>query len=115
MSEEKTPLHWIQLELIPLANFEDRFDTMMAWWNPDEGLLEGADEVIWQMIEQAKQAGHIESQLGSTIEITEPLKKTTELAAILAQFFWVVPKPVKEPFEKVEENESDKQEPISLQ
>lgn len=106
-SDDNAPLEWIQLELIPLANFENEFSTMLLWWNPVEGILEGAKPELLAIIDKAMHAGSIESQQGASIEITDPLKKTTELAAILAQYFWVVPQPVSNAYEKVDGNGSD--------
>ncbi|KUJ74736.1 hypothetical protein AVO42_04925 [Thiomicrospira sp. XS5] len=90
------PLHWIRLELVPLPDSNHSEKTL--FWNPStESLLgDGADEVL-SLVEEATQAGHLNGATLSHFEITQPLSKPSELAAILTQHYWVVPEPVKEP------------------
>lgn len=96
---------WIRLELVPLP--ESDLMEKVLFWNPDteELLGEGVEEVLG-FVEDARQAGHISGSMLSHFEITRPLSKPSELAAILAQHFWVIPEPVKQPGLVVSEDEN---------
>lgn len=87
---------WIRLELIPLP--DSPLQARLVYWNPDtsELLGDGVDDIL-AMVAQAQQAGHLSNRHLSHFEITQPLQKPSELAAILAQHFWVVPEPVEQP------------------
>lgn len=92
----KTPLEWIQLELIPLPHLTDEA-RLLLWWNPDKRELRGdGKEKVLQIIEQAVAAGQIENA-GSVYAVTDPLAKPSELAVVLAKIYWVVPQPVRSP------------------
>lgn len=93
------PLEWIRLELIPLPNYVSQFKPMMLWWNPGAGTLEGEVAVVTDIVNTAIEQGSICLEPTGSIEITEPLHKPSELAAILGQYFWVIPEPVEKPFE----------------
>ncbi|QKI88714.1 hypothetical protein [Thiomicrorhabdus xiamenensis] len=96
--QENPPLEWIFLELEPLPHISGR-ETLQLWWNPERKELLGEGvETILTMIDQALQKGSIGGG-NSQYEITDPLAKPTELAVILAQFYWVIPQPVSEPGE----------------
>ncbi|MDX1346701.1 MAG: hypothetical protein R3189_00475 [Thiomicrorhabdus chilensis] len=98
MTTEPQPLHWIQLELIPLPSSELKFPELLLWWNPDEKRLEGQGaESILQLIDDAMALKRINDSRFNHVELTDPLAKPSELAAILAQYFWVIPQPVKSP------------------
>lgn len=96
------PLAWIRLELIPLpsmdSEIQERFKECLLWWNPDERKLvgEGAD-VILALVEEALDAGVLHGAYLNHFELTDPLHKPSELAAILAQYYWVIPEPVASP------------------
>jgi hypothetical protein len=93
-----TPLQWIRLELIPLVSHEAEFSEMLLWWNPDAGVLQGESvEVVLQLIHEALEKRVLQGALLNHFEITDPLHKPSELAAILAQYFWVIPQPVEAP------------------
>ena len=102
-----TPLEWIRLELIPLPNYASRFKPMIFWWNPEKGCLEGEIDVVMNIIQAAIEKGSISIVPTGSIEITQPLHKPSELAAILGQYFWVIPEPVEKPFESESKNSSD--------
>ncbi|MEA3405133.1 MAG: hypothetical protein U9R28_05265 [Pseudomonadota bacterium] len=97
-AEHPQPLEWIQLELVPLPSFEQAYPERLLWWNPSEGSLigEGAD-LILLMIEEAMTTKVLHSSSLNHFELTDPLKKPTELAAILGQYYWVIPLPVESP------------------
>jgi hypothetical protein len=92
------PLKWIQLELIPLAAVSSGYSELLLWWNPDERRLEGegAEQILLLIDEALHRPADSGSRL-SAFELTDPLAKPSELAAILAQYFWVIPQPVKSP------------------
>lgn len=98
MSDDSVPLPWIKLELIPLPGIDPPLSQRVLWWNPEARHLigEGADEVLI-MIHQAAAAGVVKGAMLNHFEITDPLYKPSELAAILAQYFWVIPEPVATP------------------
>lgn len=92
------PLEWIFLELEPLPHISDR-EKLQLWWNPErKELLGDGVETILSLIDQALQKGTVGGG-NSQYEITDPLAKPTELAVILAQFYWVIPQPVSQPGE----------------
>lgn len=93
----KTPLDWIRLELMPLPGSEGH-KAKMLWWNPEARLLEGegADEVL-ALAQAASDKGALQTGTGGHVEITDPLHQPSELAAVLAQFYWVIPQPVAAP------------------
>lgn len=97
-TEPPQPLEWIQLELIPLPSFEQAYPERLLWWNPNQGILigEGAD-VVLLMVEEAMTDKVVHGLQGHHFELTDPLKKSTELAAILGQYYWVIPLPVEAP------------------
>lgn len=87
---------WIRLQLIPLP--ESQKPEKLLYWNPNTGELlgQGVEDVkLW--VEYAQHAGIISGHNGTYFEITEPMHKPTELAAILGQHYWVVPEPVETP------------------
>lgn len=92
----KTPLEWIRLELHPLPGTDHTQKCL--FWNPDtqEVLGEGAQTVI-ELAQAALSQGHLKSPSLNHMEITAPLSKPSELAAVLAQHYWVIPEPVAEP------------------
>jgi|ACQI01.1.fsa_nt_gi hypothetical protein len=92
------PLDWIQLELLPLDQTAQR-EKIILWWNPQTAELLGEDaDQILAIVEEHLKTGFIETSLG-TIELTEPLRKSTELAALLGQYFWVIPMPVEHAYQ----------------
>ncbi|MDG6774038.1 hypothetical protein QCB45_06820 [Thiomicrorhabdus sp. ZW0627] len=108
MTTEHAPLHWIQLELLPLPVFEEEFNALMLWWNPEEGVLLGeGSEFVLQLIDEASQAHALCSSSGGHFEVTDPLRKASELAAILAQYYWVIPQPVESPGQVNDSNQKD--------
>lgn len=94
---QSEPYHWIRLELVPLPGLDDQA-TKIVYWNPDAAELigEGAEEIIG-MVQAAQETGFVNGSSLSHFEITAPLNKPSELAAILAQSYWIVPEPVIEP------------------
>ncbi|MEA1990060.1 MAG: hypothetical protein U9N57_12755 [Pseudomonadota bacterium] len=98
-SDTEISLEWIRLELIPLPNYASKFKPMILWWNPEEGRLEGEIAVVLGIVNAAIEQGSISIVPTGSMEITQPLHKPSELAAILGQYFWVIPEPVAKPFE----------------
>lgn len=92
-----TPLEWIRLELIPLPAAEG-ISAKLLWWNPEQRILqgEGKDEVI-ALATASLDKGYLQTGTGTHIEITDPLHQPSQLAAVLAQYYWVIPQPVNEP------------------
>ncbi len=90
----QTPLEWIKLELLPLPGAQD-YQALVLWWNPQERVLEGeGKEVILDLVTSALDKGSLQTGSGAHIEVTDPLHKPSELAAVLAQYYWVIPQPV---------------------
>ncbi|UQB42584.1 hypothetical protein JX580_01430 [Thiomicrospira microaerophila] len=88
------PLAWIRLELLPLAD-QTSLSSKVVWWNPDQRIIEGEGaQELMDLVESAKQKGVLQTGNGSLVEITDPLHQPTELAAVLAQCYWVIPQPV---------------------
>jgi len=94
---QSQPYHWIRLELVPLPGL-DKHAKKILYWNPDAAKLvgEGAEEIL-EMILATQQKGFVTGASISHFEITAPLSKPSELAAILTQHYWIVPEPVAEP------------------
>lgn len=92
----KKPLEWIRLECIPLP--DSTLKEFVVFWNPDtrEILGDHADTVL-TLVEEALEKGHLKGATLSHFEISDPLSKPSELAAVLAQHFWVIPQPVESP------------------
>lgn len=112
---EKKPFDWIQLELVPLPHCQNEFETLIVWWNPDQRKIVGEQaELVMGFVNQALEKGA--SGPNESVELNDPLAKPTELAAILGQYFWVVPQPVREPGIVIDSplDEND-QEPHSVQ
>lgn len=98
-SPHQKPLDWIHLELIPLPDRAPEYIKSVVWWNPQTGELLGEhSDLVLNLVNDQLQHGSVSSTLG-VIELTDPLTKPTELAAILGQFFWVVPQPVAHAYE----------------
>jgi hypothetical protein len=88
------PFEWIRLELLPIAGQAD-LSPKIIWWNPEQRILEGEGaQDVQELAESAKQKGSLQTGSGGYIEITDPLHQPTELAAVLAQFYWAIPQPV---------------------
>ena len=99
MTAEETAIDWIQLELVPLPRFEQELSKLVLWWNPTDRKIvgEGAEAII-NIVQSAMDEGCLKGSVASgmpEIELTDPLSQPSELAAILAQYFWVIPTPVK--------------------
>ena len=99
MAAEETAIDWIQLELVPLPRFDEELSKLVLWWNPSDRKIvgEGAEAII-NIIQSALDAGSLQGSVASgmaEIELTDPFSQPSELAAILAQFFWVIPTPVR--------------------
>ncbi|MBD3822260.1 MAG: hypothetical protein IE914_08395 [Thiotrichales bacterium] len=87
---------WIRLECIPLP--DSGFDPCIVFWNPTEQKILGdAAEQILKWIREAEEQGFISTPTLSHFEIVSPLTQPSELAAILAQYYWVIPVPVESP------------------
>lgn len=98
----KAPLDWIKLELMPLPGATGR-EAKVLWWNPEARIIEGEGrEEVLALAKAATQAGSLQTGSGGSVEITDPLHQPSELAAVLAQFYWVIPQPVAAPGEGVE-------------
>jgi hypothetical protein len=94
----KPPLEWIRLELHPLPGTDH--EQKVVFWNPDTQELVGKGaETVADLAAQAKTDGHIQSPSLNHMEMTDPLSKPSELAAVLAQHYWVIPEPVAQPGE----------------
>ena len=106
-ADTPNPFEWIRLELIPLPNYVSQFNTMILWWNPEKGILEGEIAVVTDIVNTAVEQGSISIIPAGSMEITQPLHKPSELAAILGQYFWVIPEPVERPFELSNELDSN--------
>ncbi len=107
------PLEWIRLELIPLPDKTDDLLETIVWWNYETGEIVGdAAQSIIDLINAQVKNGSVSNSNG-TIELSDPFKKTTEMATVLGQYFWVIPVPVSAPFEhgteakNAEQNNSD--------
>lgn len=88
------PLAWIRLELLPLAD-QTSLSSKVVWWSPDQRIIEGEGaKELMDLVESARQQGALQTGNGSLVEITDPLHQPTELAAVLAQCYWVIPQPV---------------------
>lgn len=95
-STSSEPLEWIRMELMPLPGSDHQ--PKVLFWNPTtEALLGDGSEEVLALVAQAVEAGHLKSATLSHFEITQPLQKPSEFAAILTQHYWVVPQPVKSP------------------
>lgn len=107
-AEPAKALQWIRLELLPLPDSE--WSEKLLYWNPtsQELLGEGAEAVL-ELVNSALQEGHVSGFNLSQFEITNPLSQPSELAAILAKHFWVIPQPVKLPGLLVEGDENSLQ------
>jgi len=96
-NDTPAPLQWICLQLIPLEGKDmSDPDAITVWWNPDEQTLFGDSKTLVMDLIQKAQSSGLETMQGA-FEITEPLGKPSQLAAILAQKYWVVPQPVENP------------------
>lgn len=108
----KVPLDWIKLELMPLPGATGR-EAKVLWWNPEARIIEGeGHEEVLALAEAASQAGSLQTGSGGSVEITDPLHQPSELAAVLAQYYWVIPQPVAAPGEQAELDSESK--PILL-
>ena len=103
----QTPLDWIRVELIPLPGSAEAYPKLVFWWNPEKGLLEGEVDLVKNLIDEAMSNGTVSTQSIGTVEITNPFQKPTELAAILGQFYWMIPQPVSQAFENLENDNSN--------
>ncbi|MDX1795448.1 MAG: hypothetical protein R3219_01880 [Hydrogenovibrio sp.] len=91
-----SPLEWIRLECVPLPDAE--VDACVVYWNPTSRDIQGQRaEFIRSLAEAALKDGYIKTPTLSHFEITDPLAKPSELAAVLGQYFWVIPQPVEGP------------------
>ncbi len=84
---------WIRMELVPLPTSEQ--PAALLYWNPDLGELIG-DQVlsVRQLISDTLVNG-LTGDL-ARVELSDPYRKPTELAAILSQHYLVIPEPVTE-------------------
>ncbi len=82
---------WIRMELVPLPTSEQ--PAALLYWNPDSGELVG-DEVasVRQLISDTLVQG-LTGDL-ARVELSDPYRKPTELAAVLSQHYLVIPEPV---------------------
>lgn len=82
---------WIRMELVPLPTSEQ--PAALLYWNPDSGELVG-DEVasVRQLIADTLVQG-LTGDL-ARVELSDPYRKPTELAAVLSQHYLVIPEPV---------------------
>jgi hypothetical protein len=82
---------WIRMELVPLPTSEQ--PAALLYWNPDSGELVG-DEVasVHQLIADTLVQG-LTGDL-ARVELSDPYRKPTELAAVLSQHYLVIPEPV---------------------
>ncbi|WP_130536934.1 hypothetical protein [Thiomicrorhabdus indica] len=112
---DNKPFDWIQLELVPLPHCQNEFETLLVWWNPDQRQIVGEKaELVKSFIHQAMEKGA--SGPNESVELNDPLSKPTELAAILGQYFWVIPQPVREPGNDLDSSlETAMTEPHSVQ
>lgn len=84
---------WVRMELVPLP--ASPYEAEMIYWNPDSGELVGENvEIIKGLVSNAMQHG-LSGDMAS-IEMSDPYRKPTELAAVLSQYFLVIPEPVSE-------------------
>ncbi len=116
-SPSKSPLEWIQLELIPLPDQIHHVEECLVWWNPQTGeILGDAAETIIDIINAQLLKGSVTNTSG-TIELSDPFKKPTELASVLGQFFWVVPMPVAHAYERAgsDSQQASESDTVALQ
>ncbi|MDX1352351.1 MAG: hypothetical protein R3254_05010 [Thiomicrorhabdus sp.] len=93
-SNQMVPLDWIRIELLPLPGVGDDYPQFTFWWNPEQGLIEGEIALVEQLVNNALALGSVTTQSNAMVEITNPYHKPTELAAILGQYYWLIPQPV---------------------
>ena len=90
---------WIYIELLPLPEYASSLAERHLWWSPDLGEICGEHaKEIQQIIQKQIDKGSVKNAQG-TFEITDPLRKSTELASVLGQFYWVLPVPVSTAYE----------------
>jgi hypothetical protein len=79
------------MELVPLPTSE--YPAALLYWSPDSGELVG-DEVasVDQLISDTLVQG-LTGDL-ARVELSDPYRKPSELAAILSQHYLVIPEPV---------------------
>ncbi|GKT11683.1 MAG: hypothetical protein ISEC1_P0652 [Thiomicrorhabdus sp.] len=99
MAIQDADIDWIQLELVPLPRYEEKLSRLLLWWNPTDRKIvgEGAESIL-SIILSALDADTLKGSVASGLadfKLVDPLSSPTELAAILAQYFWVIPTPVK--------------------
>lgn len=84
---------WVKVELIPLPTTERL--AALFYWNPDSGELVGdCASDIQALVDTAMREG-LNGRMGG-VELSDPLHKPSELAAILSQHWMVIPEPVTE-------------------
>lgn len=92
-NESNKPLDWIRLELVPLPNSTQ--NALLLYLNPEMGVLQGeGSDLVKTWVAEALKYGFLAGPSQEQFEITDPLRKPSELAAILAQYYWVIPEPV---------------------
>jgi hypothetical protein len=84
---------WVRVELVPLPTTQRL--AALFYWNPDTGEVIGdcADD-IRSIVDVAMREG-LNGRMGG-VELTDPLHKPSELAAILSQHWMMIPEPVTE-------------------
>lgn len=84
---------WVKVELVPLPTTQRL--AALFYWNPDTGEVVGdcADD-IRSIVELAMRDG-LNGRMGG-VELTDPLHKPSELAAVLSQHWMMIPEPVTE-------------------
>jgi hypothetical protein len=84
---------WVKVELIPLPTTQRL--AALFYWNPDSGELVGdCANDIQALVDTAMRDG-LNGRMGG-VELSDPLHKPSELAAILSQHWMVIPEPVTE-------------------
>jgi hypothetical protein len=81
------------MELVPLPT--SNFPTTMVYWNPDTGEMVGEQVSMVQGLIQNALSHGLSGDMVS-VELSDPYRKPSELAAILSQYYLVVPEPVSE-------------------
>lgn len=104
----KPQIEWIEMSLVPLP--DSTMQETLVYWNPTtEELVGQGAELVMQLVQEAQAAGTVQGVSQDYIEIIQPLSHPTQLAAILTQHFWVLPKPIQAP--GLVDNEADSAQP----
>ncbi len=105
MNDDKKPLEWIRLQLTPLPHLENELETIVVFWNPDTGAIEGeAAAQVKALVDDYARQGSLTTSKGEVVQLDDPYRNTTAFSIILSQRYWISPQPVEAPEEPCEKN-----------